>query len=100
MRTKTQPQKVETINPNTGRKMNIDQKTYDLFSKAIYHTLLKGQPLTYTQMVEGVKDCFRAQHTVFDGSVEWYAVSVKNDMQSRGVIEAYRERGRKLHRLK
>jgi hypothetical protein len=32
--------------------MNIDKKTYDLFSKAIYHTLKKNQPLTYTQIVE------------------------------------------------
>ena len=62
--------KVECINPNTGGRMNIDAATYDLFSKAIYHTLLGGKQLTYTQIVEGVKNCFQKQETNFDGSVE------------------------------
>ena len=100
MTTATKPQKVECLNPNTGRVMSIDKNTYDLFSKAIYHTLKKEGPITFTQMTEGVHDCFRQQRTSFDGSVEWYAVSVKNDMHARGVIEVYTEKGKKLHRLK
>ena len=92
--------KVECLNPNTGRKMNIDKSTYDLFSKAIYHTLKEEGALTYTEMVEGVKDCFKQQKTKFDGSVSWYAVSVKHDMHARGVIEVFTEKGKKLHRLK
>ena len=100
MATKSTSQKVECLNPNTGGKMNIDKKTYDVFSKAIYHTLRKSQPLTYTEIVEGIHDCFRQQKTKFDGSVSWYAVTVKHDMQSRGVIEVFTEKGKKLHRLK
>ena len=100
MPAKTVPQKVECLNPNSGGRMNIDKKTYDLFSKAIYHTLKKNQPLTYSQVVEGIYDCFRNQKTKFDGSVEWYAVTVKNDMHARGVIEVFLEKGRKLHRIK
>ncbi|RYZ28868.1 MAG: hypothetical protein EOO10_08120 [Chitinophagaceae bacterium] len=92
--------KVECLNPNTGRRMNIKKKTYDLFSKAIYHTLKKEGAITFTQMVEGVYDCFKQQKTAFDGSVEWYAVSVKNDMQARGEIEVFTEKGKKLHRIK
>jgi len=100
MPTKTFPQKVECLNPNTGGRMNIDKKTYDLFSKAIYHTLKKTQPLTYTQIVEGVKVCFREAKTKFSGSVPWYAVTVKHDMHARGVIEIFTEKGKKLHRIK
>ena len=100
MATPTATQKVECLNPNTGRKMNIDKSTYDLFSKAIYHTLKKHGALTFTEMVEGVEDCFKEQKTKFDGSVGWYAVSVKNDMQARGVVEVFTEKGKKLHRLK
>lgn len=99
MPTKTAPQKVECLNPNTGGTMNIDKKTYDLFAKAIYHTLKKSQPLTYSQIVEGIYDCFKQQKTKFDGSVEWYAVTVKHDMHARGVIEVFSEKGKKLHRL-
>ena len=100
MSTATKPtEKVECLNPNTGGRMNIDKTTYDLFSKAIYHTLKKDGALTFTQMVEGVYDCFKQQKTKFDGSVEWYAVTVKNDMQVRGVIETFTEKGKKMHRL-
>lgn len=100
MPTRTAPQKVECLNPNTGGKMNINKATYDLFSKAIYHVLKKGKALTYTEMVEGIKDCFKEQKTKFNGSVSWYAVTIKHDMQARGVIEVFSEKGKKLHRLK
>lgn len=100
MATKTSLQKVECLNPNTGSSMNIDKKTYGLFSKAIYHTLKKSQPLTYSGIVEGIYDCFKQQKTKFSGSVEWYAVTVKHDMHARGVIEVFTEKGKKLHRIK
>jgi hypothetical protein len=99
MATKTAPQKIECLNPNTGGRMNIDKKTYELFSKAIYHTLKKNQPLTYTQIVEGIEDCFKQQKTKFDGSVSWYAVTVKHDMHARGIIDVFTEKGKKLHRI-
>ena len=99
MATKTS-QKVECLNPNTGGSMKIDKEIYDLFSKAIYHTLKKNQPLTYSEIVDGINDCFKQQKTKFDGSVGWYAVTVKNDMHARGVIEVFMEKGRKLHRIK
>ena len=100
MPTKTTPQKVECLNPNSGGRMNIDKNTYDIFSKAIYHTLKKNQPITYSQIVEGIHDCFRQQKIKFDGSVEWYAVTIKNDMHARCVIEVFTEKGKKLHRIK
>lgn len=91
--------KVECHNPNTGGHLMTDADTYELFSKAIYHTLKKEKVLTYTQMVEGIHDYFREQHISFDGSVEWYAVTIKNDMQVKGVIDIFSEKGKKLHRL-
>ena len=100
MTTLTNPQKVECLNPNTGRRMSIDKATYDLISKAIYHTLKKEVPITFSQMVEGVHECLAQQKALFDGSVEWYTVSIKNDMHARGVIEVYTEKGKKLHRIK
>jgi len=100
MLTNAVSKKAECLNPNTGGRMNINKSTYDIFSKAIYHTLKKNQPLTYSQIVEGIHDCFRQQKIKFDGSVEWYAVTIKNDMHARGVIEVFTEKGKKLHRIK
>lgn len=92
--------KVECLNPNTRHRMNIDKKVYDLFSKAIYHVLQEKKALTYTQIVEGIYDCFKKQNTEFEKSIEWYAVTVKHDMHARGIIEVFSEKGKKMHRLK
>ena len=93
--------KVECLNPNTGRRMNIDADTYELFSKAIYQTLKKEKRgISYTDIVDGVKKYFKEQKTSFNGSIEWYAVTVKHDMEATGVIESFIEKGKKLHRLK
>jgi hypothetical protein len=100
MATKTASEKVECLNPNTGGRMNIDKAIYDLFSKAIYHSLKAGKELTYLQIVEGIYNCFKKQKTKFGGSVGWYAVTVKNDMEARGIIEAVTIKGKKLNRLK
>lgn len=96
---KTATGKVECLNPNTGGRMSIAKDTYDLFSKAIRQTLKNGKALTYTQIVEGVEDFFKKQNTHFDGSISWYCVTIKNDMESRGAIETFVEKGKKLHRL-
>jgi hypothetical protein len=95
----TKTAKVECLNPNTGGSMNIDKEVYNLFSKAIYDTLKVGKAITYSQIVEGVKDCFKKQKIKFDGSVEWYTVTVKHDMHARGVLNVYTEKGKKLHSL-
>jgi hypothetical protein len=101
MTTKTAPSKVELLNPNTGGTMNINKEIYDLFSKTIYHILKSSrEPLTFSEIVEGVHDCFKEKKTGFKGSVEWYAISVKNDMHARGVIEVFMEKRKKLHRIK
>lgn len=96
----TKPQKAELINPNTGRRMNVDKSTYDIISKAIYHVLKKEGAVTFTQLQEGVEECLKEQKTKFDGNVGWYTVSIKHDMHARGVIDVFTEKGKKLHRLK
>ena len=64
--TTKQTTKIECLNPNTGRKMKIDGKIYELFSKAIYHTLKKNKEgITYTDNVNGVKKCFKKRANCF-----------------------------------
>ena len=91
--------KVECLNPNTGGRMNIDKNIYELFSKAIYHTIKKGKALTFTQITDGVNDYLKKHKKEFDGSVGWYAVTVKNDMLARGILKAYTDKGKKLNSI-
>jgi hypothetical protein len=91
--------KTECLNPRSGRAIQIDSDTYSLFSKAIYHVLYGGKELTFEEITDGIDECFRENKTRFEGSVGWYAITVKNDMESRGLIEAIESKGRKLNRL-
>lgn len=100
MATATNPQKVECLNPNTGRTMNIEKSVYELISKAIYGVLKKQGAITFTQLQHGVEDCLKQQDSNFNGNVGWYTVTIKHDMHARGVIEVFTEKGKKLHRLK
>ena len=93
--------KIECLNPNTGGKTKIDAQIYEDFSKAIYHTLKQNKNgITYTEIVNGVKKCFKENKTKFKGSVGWYAVTVKHDMVANNIIETWMEKGTRLHRLK
>jgi hypothetical protein len=92
--------KVECLNPNTGAKLNIDTEIYKLFTTAIKQTLKGKKAITYTDMVAGIKKYIKSKKIIFKNSVLWYAVTVKNDMEVRKMIETYFEKGRKLHRWK
>ena len=96
---KTKSPAVECLNPNTGRRMNIEKTTYELFSKAIYHVVKSGKAITFTQIVEGVEECFEKDKIKFNGAVNWCAVTVKNDMHSRGILKVFTEKGKKLHSI-
>jgi len=92
--------KVECLNPNTGGKMNIDKNIYDVLSKAIRKTLQRGRSLSFTEMMDGVTQYIKTNKIDFPGSIGWYGVTVKNDMEARGEIEAFVEKGKKLNKLK
>ena len=93
--------KIECLNPNTGGKMKIDAQIYEDFSKAIYHTLKQNKtPITYTEIVNGIKKCFKENKTKFKGSVSWYAVTVKHDMVANNIIETWMDKGTRMHKLK
>ena len=90
--------KVECINPNSGRIMQIDKAIWDLFSKAIKHSLKGEKELTYTQMVEAVYDYLTSHQIDFKHSVEWYVVTIKNDLQAKNMVTVFTVRGKKLHK--
>jgi hypothetical protein len=91
--------KVQMTNPHTGSKMNIDADTWILFNRAITEVLSGGKSLTYSEITKGVEKFFKSNKVPFNKSISWYTVSVKLDMETRGMIEAFTEKGKKMHRL-
>jgi len=92
-------EKVEVANPNTGRKMQIDAETWDLFNRAIKDSLKNGKALTFSEMVEGIEQYIKKNKINFSGSVGWYAVTVKHDLHVKKILKVYTEKGKKLHML-
>jgi hypothetical protein len=51
--------------------MNVDAGTYDIFSRAIYHTLKKeNKGISYIDIVNGIKKCFKEAKTIL-GKDAW-----------------------------
>ena len=95
--TEKKGEKVNCSNPNSGRVMQIDKDTWELFYQGIKESLKGGKSLTFTEMVEGMRDYLKANKIKFSQSVDWYTVTVKNDLDVRKMIKVYTEKGRKLH---
>ena len=90
-------EKVEVGNPNTGRKIQIDEETWNLFHRAIKDSLKNGKALTFSELVEAIEIYFKKNKIKFSGSVGWYAVTVKHDLDVKKILKVYTEKGKKLH---
>ncbi len=87
------------VNPNTGSSIKIDPDVYELFKTAIVDCLKDGRSLTYTELNEGVEKYIQKKKIPFTGSVGWYTVTVKNNMQSKEQLKVYMAKRKKLHKL-
>jgi hypothetical protein len=90
--------KILCRNPNTGSAINISEDIYILFENAIRKVLVKNPAMTFGEMMEAVHLQFNKDKTPFNKSVEWYGVTVKNDLQCRGLVEVWMEKGKKRHK--
>lgn len=88
-------ERIMTLHPAGKQGVNIDKGKYGMVREAI-EEILKAQPgITFSELTEEVG---RRIGEVFDGSVGWYVVSVKLDLEARGVLE--RVDGRSPQRLR
>ena len=77
-------ERILTLHPAGKQGVNIDKGKYDMVREAIGETL-KAQPgITFSELTEEVG---RRIGDAFEGSVSWYVVSVKLDLEARGVLE-------------
>lgn len=75
--------KILTLHPDPGKSgVNIDQEKYELFKSAILARLKLAGDQTFTDLAK----CLEEDLTGFDGSVAWYTVTVKLDLEARGLL--------------
>ena len=88
------------VHPRTGSAKKIDKSIYDPFRAAIIHSLKGSKGMTFTELTEKVKPYIRKNFPGFKGSVSWYTISVRLDLEAKGEVETFTEKGARLNRLK
>ncbi len=84
-------EKIQTLHPDPAKKgVNIDLTKYELVKSGILQVLGVGGRMKPMALFEGVAEYLMGQ---MEGSIKWYAVSVKLDMEARGEIEHDRKKG-------
>jgi hypothetical protein len=90
-------EKIALRNPDPLKKgVNIDRSKYDLIRPIILEYLRLQRLATFSQIAEEVENRLSGQ---FEGSISWYAISVKLDMEARGEIIRVKDKGRDLMTL-
>ena len=92
--------KIIVTYPTTGTERKFDAAIYEPIKAAIIKSLKGSKGKTFTELTEDVTKILRKQIPDFKRSVPWYTISVKRDLETRGIVEAFDEKGKKLNRLK
>lgn len=92
--------KTTTTHPRTGSGFRIDSAVYEPFRKAILQSLNGSKGKTFTELSADVSAGIRKSLPGFTGSVSWYTISVRLDLETRGEVETFTEKGKKLNRLR
>ncbi len=77
-------EKFLTLHPQGKKGVNILKRRYDFIKDYILKTVKKHGAIEYQELSDMA---IRDLSSDFDGKVVWYIVSVKLDLEARGIIE-------------
>jgi len=77
-------EKILTLHPQGKKGVNISLAKYTTVKEAVLHFIKKEKEIAFGDLADKLVD--KLQPT-FDGKVIWYMVSVKLDLEARGIIE-------------
>jgi len=76
--------KIMTLHPQGKKGVNILKRRYDTIKDFIIETIEKHKEITYEELND---QAVKRLMDSFDGKVVWYIVTVKLDLEARGIIE-------------
>lgn len=76
--------KIQTLHPQGKKGVNILREKYDLIRDFILATVEEHGRISYQELNDLAEEKLTDK---FDGSVPWYVVTVKLDLEARGVLE-------------
>ena len=76
--------KILTLHPQGKKGTNISREKYNTIKDYILNVLKKNGATTYQDINDWA---LRDLSETFEGKVAWYVVTVKLDLEARGIIE-------------
>lgn len=78
------PDKILTMHPQGKKGVNISREKYDSICTFILKTISKQKRISYQDLNDLAEEKLAES---FNGSIPWYIVSVKLDLEARNIIE-------------
>ena len=91
--------KISVTHPVTGTKRKFDASIYEPVKAAILQSLKGSKGKTFTELTGEVIKIIGKKMPGFKGSIPWYTISIRLDLETRGIVETFTEKGKKLNRL-
>jgi hypothetical protein len=92
--------KIIVTHPQTGTEKKFDAVIYEPVKAAILQSLNGSKGKTFTELTDDVVKIIRKKMPDFKKSIPWYTISIRLDLEARGIVETFMEKGKKLNRLK
>ena len=92
--------KTVITHPGSRRETKIDSLIYEPFKTAILQSLKGSKGKTFSELTDDVVKNIKKKTPSFKGSIPWYTISILRDLETRGVVDNFIEKGKKLNRLK
>lgn len=92
--------KITVTHPQTGTERKFDAAIYEPVKFAILQSLKGSKGKTFTQLTDDVVKIINKKIPGFKRSIPWYTISIRLDLEARGIVETFVEKGKKLNRLK
>ena len=92
--------KTVITHPESRRETKIDSSIYDPFKTAILQSLKGSKGKTFSELTDEVVKNIKKKFPAFKGSIPWYTISILRDLETRGIVENFVEKGKKFNRLK
>lgn len=92
--------KISVTHPVTGTERKFDAAIYDPFKAAILQSLKGSKGKSFTELSDDVVKIIKKKMPGFNKSIPWYTISIRLDLETRGIVETFTDKGKKLNRLK
>lgn len=96
----TTVKKVMITHPVSHSEKKIDAAIYEPIKAAILQSLKSSKGKTFSELTDDVKKTIRKKQPSFKGNIPWYTISIRLDLETRGIVETFMEKNKKLNRLR